>query len=515
MKRYQWFFLGLIFLLAVCIRFYNFKENTYFGFDEARDAYISRAIYEHGDWKLIGPPANGVTGLNHGVLHWYIVGILYLVGGGSPYLVSLVYRFLNGLAVFPIFWIADRLFGRRAAYLATLLFAFSFEATQYGMYVGNPSLAVFSWIGLFAGAVIIYKFKNKFWGLPLMAIGIASGAQFELFLVSLVLVGLLILILLRQEIRKIKVRSWLLSLVLGVSIISPYIFGELKNGFRSFKIIFSLAISGHNVAGNESRWFVFAKRWILIWYDNFLPWNNKGLWFLAIAISIYWLFQARKKMEYRLILTWIFGGVFVFMLGTYNAYFINVGIGTGLIIALGAFLDNLFDKNRYLVSALVVIALAGNWSQTFRRNSEGLNEDIKAQQFMLLSDEIRVVNRMYAWANKRSFTIRVTSMPYNIQTVWSYLFDQYGKPYFGYLPYYETGNALGYPGYLPQPKSGTTCVRFYLREPIGGIPMNLVKQDIESENYFSKVEETVNIGHFYLEKRRSLDKGCFENNFPN
>ncbi len=514
MKKYKWVFLGLIFLITILIRFYNFRENTYFGFDEARDAFVSQAIYRQGDFKLIGPPANGATGLNHGVLHWYLVGIVYLIGGGSPYFVSLVYRFLNGLAIFPIFWITDKLVGKRAGYVAALLFAFSFEATQYAMYVGNPSLAIFSWISLFAGAVVIYKMKNKFWGLPLMSLGITTGAQFELPLITLVFVGLVILGLLRREVKRVNFKSWATAVILGIGIISPYILGELKNGFRSIAIIFKMIASGHNLSSTESKWGVYVKRWILIWHDNFLPLNGRVLWLVVVIIAGFWVFHAWRKIEYRLILTWIFGGVFVFMIGTNNSYYINVGIGTGLIIGLAAFLDKILNLNKYLGIVLILFALAGNLFQIYSRNSEGLNEDIKAQQFMLLSDEIRVINRMYTWADKKSFTIRVTSMPYSIQTVWAYLFDQYGKPHFGYLPYYETGNVLGYPGYLPQPKRGTTCVRFYLREPIGGIPMTLVQKDINNENYFSNIENTLEIGHFYLEKRISKDKKCLSDNFP-
>ncbi len=184
MKLNKWWPLGLIFILALFLRFYGFTGNVYFGFDEARDAFVSQAIYTQGDWKIIGPPANA-PGLNHGVLHWYLMGILYIVGLGNPFFVAAVFRIINALAIFPIFWITDKLFGKRAAYIASAIFAVSFEATQYSMYYGNPSLAIFSWISLFAGAVVIYKNKNKFWGLPLMALGIASGAQLELFLVTL------------------------------------------------------------------------------------------------------------------------------------------------------------------------------------------------------------------------------------------------------------------------------------------------------------------------------------------
>ncbi|MCR4305918.1 MAG: hypothetical protein NUV73_02435, partial [Candidatus Daviesbacteria bacterium] len=49
-----------IFLLALLLRFLYFPQNTYFGFDQARDAYAVKEIL-NGDFKVTGPPtANGV-----------------------------------------------------------------------------------------------------------------------------------------------------------------------------------------------------------------------------------------------------------------------------------------------------------------------------------------------------------------------------------------------------------------------------------------------------------------------
>lgn len=502
------YILWLIFILALAVRFYSFKESVYFGFDEARDAYVSQAIYKQGDLKLIGPPANA-PGLNHGVLHWYILGSFYLLGQGSPFFVAIIFRILNALAVFPIYWVTEKLFGKGSAPLASLIFAVSFEASQYAMYYGNPSLAVWSWISLFAGAVIILKSKDKFWGLSLMALGVASGAQLELFLVTLIPIGLIILVILRKEVKRLKFGSWLVAILIGLSIVSPYILAEFKNGFRSVSSAMNLISSGYSVSGNESKWLIYIERWILIVHDNFLPANSLMLKIIAIILIGFWMFQATKKVEYRLILIWIFGGLFVFLLGAYNSYYINVGIGTGVIIGLASFIDKVYGKNILLGMLLTLLAIWGNLSQVIYRNPDGLIQDIKTQQYMKLTDEIKVINKLYEWADEKPFTIRVTSMPYQIQTVWAYLFDLYGKPKYDYLPYKENGNVLGYPGYLPPPGTGSTCLRFLLREPTGGIPQELVERDVREENYFSIIEESLEIGHFYLEKRTSKDKKCF------
>ncbi len=508
------YLLWIIFVLALIVRFYSFKESVYFGFDEARDAFISQAIYKQGDLKLIGPAANGITGLNHGVLHWYLIGLFYLLGQGNPFFVAVIYRFFNALALFPIFWITKRLFGSRPGYIASVIFAVSFEATQYSLYIGNPSLAVWSWILLFVGAVIILKSKNKFWGLPLMAVGMATGVQFELFLMTLLPLGILILGLLRNEIKKINRKSWILATSLGVGIISPYILAEFKNGFRSIGIILKLASSPYNATSTEPKWATYVQRWLLMLHDNFSPVEPKILWIIGTILLCFMFYQAIKKSEYRLILLWVFGGIIVTFMGSYNVYYINVGIGTGMIIALSTLIDKISRLNIFLGFLIIFLVIIGNVSRVINQNRDGLIEDIKTQQYMQLSDEIAVVKKMYSWADGKSFTVRVTSMPYKIQTVWAYLFDQFGLPVYGYLPYYETGNVLGFPGYLPQPSNGTTCVRFLLKEPGGGIPRVLFDKDEAEENLFSSIDNSVQIGKFYLEKRISKDKICYSYNFP-
>ena len=66
----------LIFLLALIIRLLYFPDNTYFGFDQARDAYAVKEILT-GDLKVQGPPtATGI--LHHGVLYYYIFAPFYL-----------------------------------------------------------------------------------------------------------------------------------------------------------------------------------------------------------------------------------------------------------------------------------------------------------------------------------------------------------------------------------------------------------------------------------------------------
>ena len=130
---------------------------------------------------------------------------------------------------------------------------------------------------------------------------------------------------------------------------------------------------------------------------------------------------------------------------------------------------------------------------------------------MRLVDELKVIDLMYQEAAGKGFTVRLTGIPYRIQTVWAYLFKQYGEPKWGYLPFWETGNVLGFPGYLPPPTTGTTCSRYLIREPLKGLPIEIINEDRKTEDIFSTSKEQEEIGWFIFEKRLARDPQCHDN----
>ena len=145
------------------------------------------------------------------------------------------------------------------------------------------------------------------------------------------------------------------------------------------------------------------------------------------------------------------------------------------------------------------------------QSPKSLIQEMITQQSMKLADEYRMIDEMYTIAGGRGFTVRMTGVPYNIQTVWSYLFHQYGLLKYGYLPFWEVGNVLAFPGVMPVPKSGSTCLRFLGREPMHGLPQVLVDNDRGLEKKFSIIVEKKSFGSFLLETRLSIDIDCHDN----
>ena len=143
MKKFNYILLFGIFIFAFVLRvLYLPKNSLTFGYDQARDAYVSQQIIG-GDLKILGPPAS-TPGLYHGVFYYYLLAPAYLLGHGSPVVAAYWIAFLNSLTVFVVFYLTY-LFSKKnlvASFLAAILFSVSFEASQYATWLSNPTTSV-------------------------------------------------------------------------------------------------------------------------------------------------------------------------------------------------------------------------------------------------------------------------------------------------------------------------------------------------------------------------------------
>jgi hypothetical protein len=121
LKKY-WALVG-IFLVALIIRFFYFPNNIYFGYDQARDAFVVQDLLK-GNLRLVGPTTL-IEGLFHGPLYYYIFAPIYFLSQGNPEWVSAFLRIFNSLGVVTVFMIGLILFGRKTACL-TLFLSISF-----------------------------------------------------------------------------------------------------------------------------------------------------------------------------------------------------------------------------------------------------------------------------------------------------------------------------------------------------------------------------------------------------
>lgn len=506
--------LGVIFVLAITIRFYAFKESIYFGFDQARDAYISQDIFLKHNLKFIGPPTSGDVGMFHGPLFWYIVGPIYLLFHGDPATVSGVFRIINALGIFLVFGISSSLFSPMVGCISALLYAFSFEESQYSFYVGNPTLGVLSVMAIFFGAILIHK-RSKFanWAPLLMFGGAALSTQMNLMFVYTFFIVAALLFILRKQVSNIAKRFWVIGMAVTGLLLSTFVLVELKYQFRSLKLAYKLMTDGYGVMdSHSSKYLLFWDKYLKMYHDNVLGINNHFiLAVVAFLVSVFVVYKALKNKAYQILAIWLFGWVFLMILGGHTAYYTNAGLGVAVLVSVAVLIEKLYRRNIWLTGAVCGLILFGNLSLIRYQSPNSLLQDIVTQSSMKLSDEYKMIDTMYMTANGNGFTVRMTGVPYLVQTVWSYLFNHYGLNKYGYLPFWETGNVLGFPGEMPTPRNGSTCLRFLGREPTHGLPQVLVDHDLKLENDFSSASGKIKIGEFTLETRHSIDIDCHNN----
>lgn len=499
--------LAIIFAIAVVLRFLYFPNDIYFGFDQARDAFATQEILK-GHLKLIGPPTS-FEGLRHGVLYYYLYAPFYFLGNGNPEIVSAFLRVFNSFGVILIFMIASVLFNKNVGFIAALLFAISFEQTQFAMYFNHPSFAVISILLMYLGLALLI-FQKKGMGLIIALLGLGLSVQFEFILTYLLIPFLLILILFRRSIN-INIKTLVSAVASFLLIISSFIIAEMKFSFRTIKLLPQLLLGD----GNKSLYRIISTyifemgqvvKFSLISFDQTkLP--------VGILIFILFLISVFSKIKKQIIFlsVWFFSGIIVyFVTGGENLqvniiqYHPNIGLSLSLLIFVSFLLYWIGQKIHSIVTMILVsFILFSNLSLIQKLNPYGSMPEINAQSFMLLSDEKKVLDYIYQDAARQTFAVKAITLPYIINTTWSYLFEWYGLQKYGYQPIWNGKNSLGYPGNLKveEIQERLPAKRYLIIEPIRGIPTHLINDYIREENYFTKIIEEKEISKFKVQKR--------------
>lgn len=506
MMKKTWILLFLIFVLALAIRFLWFPGNAYFGFDQARDAFVSQEIYQNHDFKIIGPSA-AREGLYHGPAYWYLIGPVYLLFKGNPLGPLAFLVLLNALGVFLIFSLGKNLFNKKTALLAALLYTFSFAQIQYAIYFGNPAPAVLTMMFFYLGWLLLI-FRKQPWGWVLIGLNLGLSIQFEFFLIYLLAAVALFLVFFRREIKKsFQLKPFLFGLLAFVFSISNFILAEIKFGFRTTKTLLDALLPFLHIIPKEATvrlaTSTFTER-----LGQEVLYNLFGFWpkareFLAVAVVVSLIFFLIKETKFRkqmiFLLIWLGSNLFLDLFGPPQLYYVGIGLAAGLILFAAYFLIKIFNYNKIIFFFLLGIILFSNGFLIFKQNPKGSIKALYVQEGMMLKDEKKVIDKIYQDTNGKPFVVNALMMPYKIKTTWAYLFSWYGQKKYGYLPFWGGEDVPGYSGTLPLGEIKKP--RYAIIEPKRGIPQNLQKEFQDSENGYGYPVWETKIGEFVIQKR--------------
>lgn len=497
-----------IFIIAILIRFLYFPNNIYFGFDQARDAFAVKEILSN-NLKLIGPPTT-FEGLNHGVLYYYLYAPFYWLGGGDPAFAAAFLRVVNASGLFLIFSLTTVLFNKYVGLISAFLYAVSFEQTQFALYFNHPPLAVISILIMFFGLALLI-IQQKDFGLIIALLGLGLSIQFEFLLTYLIVPFVIILFALRKLIPPVGTRIKLLSFLTFFLTIMTFIIAEIKYGFRSFNALSQLLFNGSEKSLYKIISMYLFEMGQAIKFNLTGPTEFKLLTGFVLLISYLVLLRSVVKKQIIFLGIWFFSVIIIYFVsggGDIKAdviqYHPNVGVSLSLIILVSYLSFVIGKKTNYLITLIIIILIsAANFSLIQKINPFGSMTEINAQSFMLLSDEKKVIEYIYQQSSGKEFAVKAITLPFYVNTTWSYLFEWYGLKTYGYLPIWNGINALGFPGNLKveDAQDKAPALRFLIIEPVRGIPTYLIDAYLREENYFTDIDKEVEIGKFKVQVR--------------
>ncbi len=488
----------ILVILAFVVRIlFIFSGGVSFHYDMARDAFEAKEIWQDYNLKIQGPPTS-TPGLFHGVFYYYLIASFYLLGQGDPRIVAVFLSLLNSLVIIPIVILANNLFrSKKWALLSGFLFVVSFEATQYAPWISNPAPAVLTIALFFLGLYWWQRQKN--YGLYLAVLSAVLSAQFQFFLVYMLLLLPLFGIIFRI---RTSVKAIGLSLTIVLSGLLTFIVAAVK-----FQTITQILKGFLNVgeAGPIDFRTQFAEsllnylnRFTEIFIFNFFPTNV----FIGGILALVVLYAIRRE---RLLLFFLFSNLPIFMFGGHTNTYANVGLVVPAILSLTLFLRNIWKIDKRFVYLIIGLSLISNLVTIFKINPEG-QIILVIPNGMNLKNEFKLIDETYKIAAGEKFSVNTITLPLWTNTTWAYLYDWYGKGKYGYVPQFLGHDQIGLLGAGALRKIDKPLNRsFLIIEPTEGIPPRFYSEELDTENSRTRLTKEINYGSIKLQVRAPLE----------
>lgn len=496
--------LFFIFVAALTIRFLYFPDNVYFAFDQARDAFTSLNILK-GDFKLIGPPSFLNKQLFPGPLILYIYAPIYYFFDKSPEAVSAFFRIWNALGVFLVFSIGRVLFNKRIGILAALFFAFSYEQSQYALFLSHHPLAVIT-VLLFYLGLCLYIFQKKPEGAIMIAGGLGLSIQFHYGYAFLIATLITYLSIFRKKLLPLPNKWLLLSMLTFFITISSFVLAEIKYRFLTGLILYPSANKPVFSGIHLKETVPVVNRFL---HDTFLA-DYKFIPFIEIILIllVIQLFsKERQQNKVVFLIIWFIFGLSLYLLSGVSSYYYSAATTVSLLILVSYFLDKLFSRRNILLGSLLILAvIVNNLFPILHYNPQGLNSDMAIQPAMLTSSQRQALDYMYQKSSGKPFAVGALTVPLNINVTWSYIFEWYGQKTYRYLPFWIGPTTEGYAGNLKviNARSGLPKIQFIIIEPTVGIREIDKTNFFRLESYFTKVIEEKDFGTITVQLRQPL-----------
>lgn len=487
--------LGVSLVLAVT----QYKNQIVFSFDQARDAFEAYAIWHNHDVKILGP-ATDIPGVFHGVLWYYFLAVIYFFGRdvSSAVLISLTIFYFS---VPLLALLTQKLFKSfKITSLAVSLYVLSPLFQAFSRWLSNPSLAllVTPVLLLFLWKYLIKSSRHD---------AFFSGLFFGALIQTNFAYGIMVL-LVPIYLWYFRIKPRFSHIVLfGVGIltsVSSFIVADLKFGGQAISAMMKFFLHERSDSNVSAAVLSLFDRIFEMLSLTVLPWQKLVSVIFLIFVTVK-LRQKKFRLEAKpvaFLFIWISGFVIMQILSSAVSGSAHI-LATFIFPVTILFAYFLFNSRLLFVILLILISQFTTLTRWTRQSYSPLS----VQRGMFLSSELKIIDYTYQTASGKAFIINSVTNPLYINTTWAYLYQFYGLPKYGYLPFWGGRNQTGYLGNLPQKPFGENK-RFLIIEDLAGIDPFYLEKAIYYEDKVSDVIEDKIIGKLRVQNRIfHADKG--------
>lgn len=292
LKKSDLILLLLIVFIALFVRFYNFTNRINFGPEQAISLLVSGNMVKEKFTLLGFPSTQRTTSFGH-IIYYppifnYSLIPLLLIFNYNPIPITGYFALLNLITGVAIFFLALKLFNKKAAYFALIIFLFDSFMIYHSLFIWVINyLPILMVLNIY----LTYKFLNFRNNMmyPLL-IGLVTGISFGLeylYFFTAILIGILVFI-----ITKSKLRSTLLFILGGFLGNLPTVIFDLTHDFYHLKTLWQYFLDTiSNPGQSHIAYYHFLQFWPIIaliggFVLNLLYKKNT---FIAVIVVIFYV----------------------------------------------------------------------------------------------------------------------------------------------------------------------------------------------------------------------------------
>lgn len=476
-----YFILFLILAFSAFFRLFRLHDLLGFWFDQGRDALIIWDLLRYGKFFLIGP-VTGIEGIFLGPFYYYLIAPFYWLGGGSPVFVAAALAWLTVAAIFLIYTLAAKIYGRGVGLLAAFIYGFSYGLVTFSRWLANPNpLPFFTLIAL----ILLYKFIVSHNSLFIILYSFVIGLCLQLEAASAVwfLPSTLVVLVWQRKIFRKPLMLLFAFLAFFVTLLPQIVFnlrhdGILVDAFKRFLI--SEKSFGLSLAQT-------VRLRLVTYYDVFFGKLFPAIsWLRLVTLALFsaGLVLFRKKiftLGGKLLFIWFLVPLIGFFFYRGNHGYVWDYYFTGFIpafaILLAAVFYHIIKKHlvgKVLVGGLLIVFAATNLKMIKNYHQTGIGITLKAQLW--------AIDWIYKDAGEEDFNVDVY-VPPQIYFSYSYLLRWYGKGKYG-----------------KEPNTNQVKNLYTLAEPDGEHPQFL-QNWLERQDKIGRIVKTDSWGDITVHKR--------------